>query len=189
MHAIATPPREHLLSQLAEMPAFLQAAFTGLPPEVLLAQPPNDKSPLLEHLWHLRDCESDLYGHRIDQVLRCDRPELPPVEVGEWPVKRGYLSRPADQAVHEFCALRWALIERIRNLGEGELVRTGVRFDSSSITVHGLIEQVADHDRDHRTRMTSILRNYLTQGVPAAANPSIERTCPGKPGHAAHVER
>jgi hypothetical protein len=25
--------------------------------------------------------------------------------------------------------------------------------------------------------------------VAQVANPSIERTCPGKPGHAAHVER
>lgn len=187
--AVPFPLREHLLSQLAEMPSFLETAFTGLPQEVLLAQSPNDKSPLLEHLWHLRDCESDLYGHRIDQVLRYDQPQLPPVDVGEWPVERGYLGRPADQAVREFCALRLTLIERIRSLTEKELVRTGVRFDSSLISVYGLIEQIAEHDRDHRTRMTSILKNCLTQAVPWVAKASIERTNTGKPEVAARVER
>jgi hypothetical protein len=24
--------------------------------------PTNDRSPLIEHLWHVRDCESDLYS-------------------------------------------------------------------------------------------------------------------------------
>ena len=63
-----------LLSQLAEMPLFLQHSLAGLPKELLQRIPERDKSPLLEHLCHIRDCESDLYGLRIHRVLREFRP-------------------------------------------------------------------------------------------------------------------
>lgn len=33
------------------------------------------------------------------------------------------------------------------------------------------------------------MRSFFERMPPQAPNPSIERTCPGKPGHAAHVER
>ena len=57
-----------LLDQLAEMPVFLRRTLAGLPREALLRMPQNDKSHLLEHLWHTRDCETDLYGLRIRQM-------------------------------------------------------------------------------------------------------------------------
>jgi hypothetical protein len=34
-----------------------------------------------------------------------------------------------------------------------------------------------------------LLRRDLRQPADYFANPSIERTCPGKPGHASHLKR
>jgi len=149
-----------LLSQLTEMPPFLQHALAGLPNELLQRLPKDDKSPLLEHLWHIRDCESDLYGLRIHRVLRESRPNLAPVDVGNWPAERGYLQRDGNTAITEFAALRNELIAALSQLEETSISRVGIRFDSTEINILGLVEQVADHDRDHRWRIAAILRGF-----------------------------
>jgi len=151
----------HLLAQLTEMPPFLERALLGLPRDLLLRQPANDRSPLLEHLWHLRDCEVDLYAARIEQVLREDMPSLAPVDVGAWVSDRHYPTRDGDSAVLEFGQLRGQMLARLHSLDEAQLSRTARRFDGSAIDVLGLIEQVAEHDRDHRGRIVAILRNYM----------------------------
>ena len=149
-----------LLSQLAEMPPFLQHALAALPTELLLRLPESDKSPLLEHLWHIRDCESDLYGLRIHRVLRESRPNLEPVEVGHWPDERAYLQRDGNVAIAEFAALRNELISELSQLEEPSISRVGIRFDGTEINILGLVEQIADHDRDHRWRIAAILRSF-----------------------------
>jgi hypothetical protein len=150
----------NLLRQLEEMPVFLQRTAIGLPREVLVRMPEQDKSPLLEHLWHIRDCDCDLYALRIRRVLQEDRPALEPVEVGAWPEARTYLSRSGDVAIQEFVELRAGLLRDLQNLDHVALSRVGVRVDASEINVLGLIEQLAEHDRDHRWRIAAILRSY-----------------------------
>lgn len=151
-----------LLSQLAEMPPFLERALSALQPEILQRQPEGDKSPLLEHLWHIRDCESDIYGLRIRRVLQEVRPKLEPVAPGHWPIERGYMQRRGDPAIAEFAALRNGLIHDLDQLDEQSISRVGIRFDGTEINILGLIEQLADHDRDHRWRIAAILRSYGT---------------------------
>lgn len=149
-----------LLNQLEEMPLFLKQSVARLPLEVLRRQPAEDKSPLLEHLWHVRDCDADLYGLRIRRVLNEARPHLVPVDVGVWPEQRQYASRSGDVAVSEFADLRADLVKVLRNLGQDDVARVGIRADGSEINVIGLIEQMADHDRDHRWRMAAILKGF-----------------------------
>src|SRR5450432_3745941 len=120
-----------LLGQLAEMPLFLQHSLAGLPTELLQRMPESDKSPLLEHAWHIRDCESDLYGLRIHRVLGESRPHLAPVDVGNWPSEREYLQRDGDTAVAEFAALRTQLISSLSQLDEPSIARVGIRSDGT----------------------------------------------------------
>lgn len=160
---MSSSSRERLLDQLAEMPAFLNAAIPGLPTAVLAAKPAGESLSLIEHLCHLRDCERDLYGERINRVLRCDQPHLAPVDVGIWPTQRDYLNQCGSQALQDFCTLRAALLVQLRTLAEEDMQRTGMRVDASLITVYGLVEQIAEHDRDHRWRMAAILREFATR--------------------------
>jgi hypothetical protein len=153
-----------LLSQLEEMPAFLEKSATSLPSSWLTRQPEKDNSPLVEHLWHIRDCDSDLYALRIRRVLKEDKPYLEPVDVSVWPESRNYLQRNGDLAVTEFIELRASLVRELREVGQEALARTGIRADGSEINVLGLIEQLAEHDRDHRSRIAAVLRSY---GCPA----------------------
>jgi hypothetical protein len=120
----------------------------------------HDTSPLIEHLWHMRDCESDLYGPRIERVLK-DRPDIVPMDVSGWPVERGYQSRDGNQAIEEFGAFRHRLIETLRTTELSAFERFGIRYDGSEIDVYSLAEQLADHDRDHRWRTCAILCEYL----------------------------
>lgn len=100
-----------LLSQLEEMPAFLQRSAVALPSELLQRVPEKDNMPLVEHVWHVRDCDSDLYALRIRRVLQEDKPFLDPVDVGVWPESRNYRSRDGDLAISEFAELRLAWFE------------------------------------------------------------------------------
>lgn len=158
---------ESLLGQFAEMPAFLASACARLPREMLLAQPRNDVCPLAEHAWHLRDCETLLYAHRIDAMLSDDHPTLPQVFVKEWIVAHGYFTRPVHDAVTGFAAARATFVERLRGFGAAELARSGVRGDGKPYTVAAVVEEMAAHDRDHRQRIVAILADFAAYGVPA----------------------
>ena len=149
-----------LLEQLAEMPVFLRRTLAGLSREALLRQPENDHSPLLEHLWHTKDCDTDLYGLRIRRMLAEDRPPLEPVDDGAWREDHGYDLRQGDDAIAEFERERAALIDQLKALGPESLARVGIRADGSEITVLGVIEQLAAHDQDHRWRVAAILRGF-----------------------------
>lgn len=150
--------RAYLLNQLREMPDFLERTFLGMPQRLLTRVPVKDNSPLIEHLWHVRDCESDLYAPRITRVLGEVRPRLEPMDVSGWPTERSYHLRDGDQAIREFAELRSGLVERLATVTDDALERTGIRYDGSEADVHFLVEQLVDHDRDHRWRMCLILR-------------------------------
>jgi hypothetical protein len=110
-----------LLTQLGEMPDFLEQSLAGMPKDILLRQPSEDKSPLIEHLWHIRDCDFELYGLRIQRVLREEKPALEPVDVDEWVQTRSYPLRNGDQAIEEFRAYRVNLIAELASLTSDQL--------------------------------------------------------------------
>ena len=156
------PAFASLLNQLGEMPVFLERTVASLPPELLQKIPAEDQFPLIEHLWHVRDCDPDLYALRIRKVLREDRPRLEPVDVGAWYGDRRYREKSGAQALAEFAQLRADLIADLRPLEERDFARTGIRADGSDITLLGLVEQLSEHDRDHRWRIASILGGFAS---------------------------
>lgn len=156
-----------LLDPLEEMPRFLRHALGGLSREALLRVPENDRSHLLEHLWHTRDCDADLYGLRIRRILREERPHLEPVDVVAWLEDRGYESRDGDQAIAEFEQERANLLSELRALKPEQLARVGIRADGSEISVLAIIRQLALHDQDHRWRVAAILRSFTEAAAPA----------------------
>jgi hypothetical protein len=156
-----------LLDALEEMPRFLRYSLEGLSREALLRVPENDRSHLLEHLWHTRDCETDLYGLRIRRILAEDRPHLEPVDVVAWLEERGYEAREGDAAIAEFEQERGRLLSELRVLTPDQLARTGVRADGSEISALAIIQQIAMHDQDHRQRVAAILRGFTEAATPA----------------------
>lgn len=150
-----------LLAQLADMPVYLRAALEQLPREALLKTAGSDDLHLLTHAWHVRDCESELYGARIRRILAEDKPTLPGLDVGAWPEERGYAARPLEQALAEFSALRATLVDDVASLSPEALARVGIRFDGQASSVLDVLGQLAEHDRDHRVRIAAILRSLV----------------------------
>ncbi|WP_199155333.1 DinB family protein [Chromobacterium sp. ASV23] len=159
-HPLLLQAYSQLLIQLEELPVFLRRTLSGLPGEVWGRQPIHDRSPLLEHVWHVHDCETDLYGMRIRHVLSEERPQLAPMEVSHWPETRAYHARDGEAGIAAFVAQRAALLAQLKSLDTKQLGRSGIRGDGTTINVLGLVEQLAEHDRDHRWRIAAILRSY-----------------------------
>lgn len=149
-----------LIAQLADMPKFLERTFAGVPTEMLHRKPVDDPSPLLEHLWHIRDCDPDLYGARIDLVLADERPVLHAIDVNAWVPARGYMMRKGEDAIHEFARVRGNLIAKLDPLDEASLSRVGLHFSGVEMSAMSIVEQLAAHDRDHRWRIASIFRSF-----------------------------
>lgn len=157
-----------LMQALLEMPAYLEAVYPPLPNQLLRARSHEDQMPLLEQLWHVRDCESDLYGPRIRRTLVEDRPFLEPMAVGHWPEERGYLARAAGPAVAEFGSMRRALVEQLTACTPQQLARTALRVDDRVCSVVDLIAELLDHDRDHRIRIAAMLAGFHGTTAPSA---------------------
>ena len=154
-----------LITCLLEMPSFMESAFRDLKPELLTVLPANDKSPLAEHAWHVRDCEEELYAPRIRQVLNEENPYIEPMSVSHWPSERGYLAKPVNQATREFRSLREDLVRLLRAAPAHALDRSCRRIDGRSSSVADLIGELLEHDQDHRVRIAAI----LAQRVASAA--------------------
>jgi uncharacterized damage-inducible protein DinB len=148
-----------LLQQLEEMPLFLQKSMMAMPREVLLHQAEFDKSPLIEHLCHIRDCENDCYGLWIRHALAKNESVLPPIEVGSWPLTRDYPAQDGDQAIAEFTAHRNQLISELQVLDEATLALGLPNSKGGKTNILRLIQLLAEHDQDHRWRIAAILQS------------------------------
>ena len=153
-------PSNALMQALLEMPAYLEAVYPPLPDHLLRAPSTQDKMPLLEQLWHVRDCESDLYAPRIRRTLLEDRPFLEPMAVGHWPEERGYLARAVQPALAEFGGMRRALVDELMGCTPQQLARSARRVDDRVCSVVDLIAELLDHDRDHRIRIAAMLAGF-----------------------------
>ncbi|MGA3252235.1 MAG: DinB family protein [Paraburkholderia sp.] len=162
---MTTTTRTFLLNQLGEMSEFLEKSFRGLSRDLLLRTPATDNLSLLEHLWHVRDCESELYTPWIVGVLTEERCRLMPVAIDGWPSERRYDLRDGDQAIREFGELRRDLIARLQATSDESFLRTGLVRDDREVGVYRLIEQLIEHDRDHRWRMCALLRECAERPV------------------------
>ncbi|WP_233201077.1 DinB family protein [Chromobacterium alticapitis] len=159
-HPLLLQAYSQLLIQLEELPVFLRKTLAGLPAEAWGRLPAEDGSPLLEHVWHVHDCETDLYGMRIRRVLSEERPLLPPMSVSGWPAERAYHLRDGEAGIAAFAAQRAELLAQLKRVEPAQLGRAGVRGDGTEVNLLGLVEQLAEHDRDHRWRVAAILRGY-----------------------------
>jgi DinB superfamily len=154
-----------LVTSLLEMPSFMDSAFSDLKPEQLTVLPPKDKAPLAEHVWHVRDCEEELYAPRIRRVLIEENPYIEPMSVSHWPVERGYLAKPANQVTREFRALRENLVRLLRAAPAEAFDRRCRRSDGRSSSVADLIGELLEHDQDHRVRIAAILAQRVSSAA------------------------
>lgn len=149
--------KQILIKQIQELPHFLGQAVQHLSRDQLLQPVGGENLNLLEHLWHVADCDSDIYQLRITRVLGEDQPHLEGVSVDAWPTERGYAQRTAADAIAKIATCRQQLSELIAPLDEAALHKEGVRFNGTKTYVLELIETLLEHDRDHRWRIAAMV--------------------------------
>ncbi|MBN8489541.1 MAG: GNAT family N-acetyltransferase [Burkholderiales bacterium] len=153
----AEVPEAALLQRLAAMPAELHSALSGLDTATLRRQPPQDRSPLHEHAFHLWDCEARLYAPRIRRTLGETLPWLAPMAIGAWVKEHGYFNRPLVEGLEGFAQARGALVETLRALAPADWGRLARRADGRHHSVRALMDELLAHDEDHRQRIAAIL--------------------------------
>jgi hypothetical protein len=157
--------RAHICASLLEMPSFVEAALAQLPSELLVRAPHCDRSPLLEHAWHLRDCDEDLYAMRIRRAIAEEQPFLEPMDISHWVEQRAYMSRPIGEAMAQFREGRTRLVAQVSEFGQEQFLRLAKRGDGSSSTVMALIGELLSHDQDHRLRISATRESYAAKGA------------------------
>jgi len=129
--------------------ARLRFSPSRLPETLLNRLSPHDSLTLLEHLWHVYDCNRDLYNLCIYRALDKDHPAFDGVDVSVWPSERRY----REQTVQ---AARTALLERLAGLDAAGFARPArLLMTNRDTNVRELCEMLADHD--HRWRMGAML--------------------------------
>jgi hypothetical protein len=105
-----------------------------------------------------------------------------------WHGSGGSSYLPAFEAVDELsCSGVLSLAEQVQPLLEGH---TCVGFSVPTYLLHCFRELLCPRSSPTNRTPNSMRSSTGKTDVHAMTpNPSIERTCPGKPGHAAHVER
>ncbi len=162
--------RLRLVNQLAEMIGFIESIYLSLPGHLLSRQPEHDDLTLLEHLWHVRDCDCELYGLRIARTLAEDIPLFASVDVSNWPTERAYMCQPAPAAIRDFVDVRQTLVTRLGRLNAAGYARKGRLLAlGQEVDVFDLAEMLIEHDRDHRQRMVVILTEFATKPLAVAS--------------------
>jgi DinB superfamily len=150
-----------ILRTLAEMPMFLNATITGLSSQWLTQTTSSDKDFLLSHVCHMADCEAEIYGWRIRQMLSADCPELPGIDPMPWPTERRYAEQDVTPQIKRFGELRSATIERLAKLDDAQWGRTGLRFNGERCNVFEIAFDAIEHDSDHKMRIARVLREMI----------------------------
>lgn len=144
-----------LLNELEEMPQQLEQALRQLPSDRLAWRPeswggcPSETLSALEQVCHLRDIERDGYHLRIRRMLDESNPSLDSLDSYEIAQERRYGSDDLEAALATFRNARQVTVERLRNLTDAQLARTGEFAEYGRLTLKSLVHYLRSHDQQH----------------------------------------
>jgi len=144
-----------LIAELNTMPDQLVRLLRQVPSDRMSWKPevwdgsPGETFSALEHVCHVRDIERDGYHVRIRRLIEEESPSLVSLDGYEMARERRYADASWTQAAEEFRAARATTVAMIRDLGTGELARTGTFAEYGAITLRGLVYYLRSHDQQH----------------------------------------
>lgn len=148
-------------------PEAVMRALTGFPveldrlvdgkPDDRLTQPAQDGGwGMVEILSHLRDWE-EVFDERLVVILEQDRPRLATYDDSLWAIERNYREENPRRVLARFRELREALVVRVEALDESDWQRVGLHPRRGEVTVHWLLDRIADHDAEHLEQARDVL--------------------------------
>jgi hypothetical protein len=145
------------LEVLAELDAWLDRRFAGVPEAALRRPEAPGKWSAKDVVQHLADSELVL-GFRMRMILTEDRPLLQGYDQDKWATTLGYADVPLAEARAQLRALRTANLRVLRRLGPAELGRAGMHSERGPESLGHLIKLMGGHDLVHRRQIDRVLR-------------------------------
>jgi hypothetical protein len=113
---------------------------------------------LTEVICHLRDVEREVHQPRFRQVLAQDGAFLVGAVADDWVEQRAYRQQDGPKALSDFIAARTETLELLRPLAPSDWEREGQHSFLGPMTMHELLNLVAQHDQAHREQVYKLLR-------------------------------
>jgi hypothetical protein len=148
---------DKLINVLAATPDRVSRLVEGDDVE-MVRHKPSDQFSILESICHLRDIEVEGYTERITRILSETEPSLPDIDGGKLALERDYNKQDLKQALKSFVEARKRNVDRIRNLGVGQLARVGKLEGVGDVTLERLLEMMVEHDEGHLEELEVLQR-------------------------------
>ena len=141
--------RETILAELASLPVEFDRLVLRPYDRETLAQPAADGGwGVVESLPHLRDWEG-IYYERALAIVHEENPRLMAQDDSLWAIERDYRSQDPVVSLAELSEMRERLVAMLTDLTPDAWERTGEHSAFGRITLHWLMNQLCDHDREH----------------------------------------
>lgn len=141
--------REAILAELASLPVeFDRLVLRPYDPETLMQPAADGGWGVVEILPHLRDWE-EIYYERAQAIVQEDNPRLMAQDDSLWAIERDYRSQNPADTLAELSEMRERLVALLTDLQPEDWERTGEHSAFGRITLHWLMNQLCDHDREH----------------------------------------
>lgn len=141
--------RETILAELASLPVEFDRLVIRPYDRETLVQPAADGGwGVVEILPHLRDWEA-IYFERAMAIVQEENPRLMAQDDSLWAIERDYRSQDPIETMAELGEMRERLVALLSELPPESWERTGEHSGFGRITLHWLMNQLCDHDREH----------------------------------------
>lgn len=153
-------PEAAVLEFLQRTPARVGELSESLTPQELTLRPEGEIFSFVEHVWHLRDIESEGYKIRVQRMLAEDNPHLDDIDGTRLAAERNYNAREMSRGLEEFASARTASLSTLNGLTIDDMSRSGFLDGAGPVTIEELVALMNVHDGEH-IEMLERLRDKL----------------------------
>lgn len=151
-----------LLERFRRGPELLAVVLTGVFGEEEDFVPAPGKWSARQIIAHLADGE--LVGaHRFRQMLAENNPTLIAYDQDLWTKNLDYARRKPKQSLDTFRRIRAENYELLKDLPPAAFERTGAHTERGTLTVHGLLEDMAEHVESHARQLQALREAYKSR--------------------------
>ena len=150
--------QKSLLSQLAGMPAFLEATLGGVSAVDAQVDGPDGLFSPVDQCWHLADLERDGYAVRITRLLSEVDPLLPGFDGARIAKERRYKTLSLIAGIQAFRNARLANLAALRAVPSSAWSRSGRQEGVGVVALCDVPAIMAGHDASHRGEIDAWVR-------------------------------
>ncbi|MEX2356072.1 MAG: DinB family protein [Thermaerobacterales bacterium] len=149
---------EKTLRAMTAIPGLLRAYTDYLTDAQWRWKPSPDQWSVLEVVAHLGDCETNYYGPLLERLAAGEQPAEGGYDPAAIAVDKAFNRMDPDQALEHFEHKRKALAAYLSQVPDQAWQRQWKRSDGSTVTMLGMLRQIAGHDAGHLGQIQRVKR-------------------------------